>query len=235
MSLHPPQAILFDLDDTFWPVGPVIAAAEHSWHAWLAERAPAVTGRYTVEELRRRRYALAAARPELMADLAELRAIVLREACDEVGAGHEHVAGSIRHFVAERSKVTLYEDVLPVLAWLQGRVKLGVITNGNADLEVIGLGHHFEVNLSSARHGKAKPDPSIFLAACAALGVAPADAVYVGDDLQLDVVGAQGAGLRAVWINRAGSQAHLEQDVRPDAICGSFTELLSWLQRELTP
>ena len=102
-----------------------------------------------------------------------------------------------------------------------------------ADLEVIGLHHHFEYALASAKFGRAKPDPSIFLAACEAMGVAPRDAVYVGDDLRLDVQGAQGAGLRAVWMNRGGSEAHLAAGVAPDAICATFDELLAWVKEQL--
>ena len=53
----------------------------------------------------------------------------------------------------------------------------------------------------------------------------------VGDDLLLDVRGAQQAGLRAVWLNRSGSCAHLELGVAPDAICADFDHLLEWLER----
>ncbi|MBW8901494.1 MAG: HAD hydrolase-like protein, partial [Massilia sp.] len=67
---------------------------------------------------------------------------------------------------------------------------------------------------------------------CRALGVAPEEAVYVGDDVLLDVQGAQRAGLRAVWLNRTGSAAHLEHAVAPDAIVADFDELIGWLQRE---
>ena len=129
--------------------------------------------------------------------------------------------------------VTPFADVLPVLPLLQGMLRLGVITNGNADLEVIGLHHHFEYALASARFGRAKPDPAIFLEACAAMGVAPADAVYVGDDLRLDVQGAQGVGMRAVWMNRGGGDAHLAAGVQPDAICATFDELLAWVREQM--
>jgi putative hydrolase of the HAD superfamily len=63
--------------------------------------------------------------------------------------------------------------------------------------------------------------------------VAPAEAVYVGDDLKLDVDGAQRAGLRAVWMNRSGSDAHLAAGIAPDAICATFDELLDWLEGQL--
>ena len=62
--------------------------------------------------------------------------------------------------------------------------------------------------------------------------MAPEDAVYVGDDVLLDVQGAQKAGMRAVWLNRTGSQKHLEHEVVPDAIVANFDELLDWLKRE---
>ena len=232
MSASALQAVLFDLDDTLWPIAPVIAAAEVSWHAWLAQHAPKVAARFSIDELRRRRMALLAEQPELAVDLATLRRIGLQHAFELAGEDHAHIDGAMRHFLAARNAVTPYADVLPGLARLQGRMKLGVITNGNADLEVIGLGHHFHYTLSSAQFGRAKPDPAIFLSACAALQVAPQHAVYVGDDLRLDVQGAQQAGLKAVWMNRGGSDAHLAAGIAPDAICAGFDQLLDWLSHQ---
>ena len=233
MTPHPPQALLFDLDDTMWPIGPVIAAAETGWHAWLAERAPAVTAKYSVEALRALRMALLEKQPELMADLYQLRRAALESVFAETGADAAHIEGAMQHFNVLRNDVTLYDDVAPVLAELRGMLRLGVITNGNADLEVIGLHHHFEVALSSARFGRAKPDPSIFLAACEAMGVAPQDAVYVGDDLRLDVLGAQAAGMRAVWMNRGGGEAHVAAGIAPDVICADFHQLLAWVKEQM--
>lgn len=233
MTPRPPLALLFDLDDTLWPIGPVIAAAELSWHAWLAEHAPEVARRYTIAELRARRMALLEDQPELATDLYRLRRLGLEAAFAEAGEDPAHIDGAMRHFHVLRNAVTPFDDVPAALATLRGLLRLGVITNGNADLEVIGLHHHFEVTLHSARFGRAKPDPAIFLAACEAMGVAPRDAVYVGDDLRLDVQGAQGAGLRAVWMNRDGGAAPLAAGIAPDAICGSFDELLAWIRRQM--
>jgi putative hydrolase of the HAD superfamily len=53
----------------------------------------------------------------------------------------------------------------------------------------------------------------------------------VGDDVLLDVQGAQRAGLRGVWMNRNGSNKHVEHGVTPDAIVRNFDELLEWLKR----
>ena len=233
MTTRRPQALLFDLDDTLWPIGPVIVAAEQGWHAWLAERAPLVTDKYTVEQLRALRMALLERQPEMVADLYQLRRAALEAVFAETGADAVHIDGAMAHFHTLRNAVTVFDDVLPALAELQGMLRLGVITNGNADLEVIGLHHHFEVALASHSFGRAKPDPGIFLAACEAMGVAPDQAIYVGDDLRLDVQGAQGVGMRAVWMNRTGSDAHLAAGIVPDAICASFHELLVWIKAQM--
>ena len=135
-------------------------------------------------------------------------------------------------FFAARNAVIPYDDVVPGLLRLKARVAIGSISNGNADLEAIGLSHHFKVSVAAHQLGYAKPDAAIFHEACRQLGVAPDDAVYVGDDVLLDVQGAQQAGMRAVWLNRSGSEAHLEHGVVPDAICANFDELLDWLKRE---
>ncbi|NVD99907.1 HAD family hydrolase [Massilia sp. BJB1822] len=228
-----PQAILFDLDDTLWPIAPVIAAAEVTLHAWLAEHAPKVAQAFSIEDLRARRQALLDADPALQVDLGALRRAGLQAAFELAGEDLRHLDGAMAHFFAARNAVTPYDDVLPGLLHLKQKILLGTISNGNADLEVIGLAHHFQVSLAASHFGRAKPDPAIFLAACAALGVAPAQAVYVGDDLRLDVEGAQRAGLRAVWLNRGGAAA--PEGLVPDAICSSFDELLRWLERQLAP
>ena len=54
--------------------------------------------------------------------------------------------------------------------------------------------------LDSALVGVEKPDPAIFRAALDALGVAPAEALYVGDLYEVDVVGARAAGMPAALL-----------------------------------
>lgn len=223
------RAILFDLDDTLWPIGPVIAQAEITLHAWLATHAPKVAQQFSIDLLRQQRLVLLAQHPAYQCDLGALRRAGLRAAFEAAGEDSAKVGAAMDHFFAARNAVTLYDDVLPALVRLNARMLVGSISNGNADLHAIGLAQHFKVSLAASQVGCAKPDPAIFHAACQALGVAPHEAVYVGDDLLLDVDGAQRAGLRAVWLNRSASTAHLETAIRPDAICATLDELIDWL------
>ena len=71
-------------------------------------------------------------------------------------------------------------------------------------LATVGLGDAFAATVFSGDLGVAKPDPAIFLAGVAALQTDPATAVYVGDRWDIDVLGARGAGLPAVWLDRRG-------------------------------
>jgi HAD superfamily hydrolase (TIGR01549 family) len=226
-----PKAVLFDLDDTLWPIAPVIAQAERSLHAWLQQHAPRVAAGFSIDALRQARQGLLERQPEFHLDLGALRRAGLLEAFADAGEDSAKVEHAMAHFFAARNAVALYDDVLPGLERLSELVLVGSISNGNADLRAIGMSHHFKVSVAAHQLGCAKPDAAIFLAACEQLGVAPQEAVYVGDDVLLDVRGAQQAGLRAVWLNRTGSSRHLEHGVVPDAICADFGELLDWLER----
>ena len=83
-------------------------------------------------------------------------------------------------------------------------LRLGIVSNsdGRVDeaLTAAGLRQYFDVVVDSALVGIEKPNPAIFLAALDALGVAPEEALYVGDLYEVDVVGAQAAGMEAVLL-----------------------------------
>lgn len=229
------KAVLFDLDDTLWPIVPVIERAEHILFDWLADHAPAVASQFSIESLRARRQQLMATDPVYQLDLRRLRHAGLTEAFLNAGEDVALVDKAMEIFSHARNQVTPFDDVLPTLARLRGLVPLGSVSNGVADLEAIGIAHYFHASLAAYRIGCAKPDTAIFHAACEAMGVAPQEAVYVGDDPLLDVQGAQQAGLQGIWINRPelAPARKLPAHVCPDAICNSFIELEQWIYKRI--
>ncbi|MGB6056302.1 MAG: HAD family hydrolase [Burkholderiaceae bacterium] len=231
MRTVPIKAVLFDLDDTLWPILPVITRAETVLHDWLVANAPAVAERFSIDTLRRQRLKLMAVDPRYQIDLWALRHAALTQAFASAGEDVAKVDHAMAVFSAARNAVTPFDDVAPALASLRQRTLLGAVTNGTADLEVIGLAHHFQVCLSAPRLGCAKPGAAIFHLACEALGVAPAEALYVGDDPHLDVEGARRAGLQTMWIDRFGRE--LPPQVVPDGRCTSLHELERWLDGRL--
>lgn len=221
------QAVLFDLDDTLWAIEPVLHLAESQLYDWLGRHAPAVVAHETILSLRARRQALAKTDARFRINLWALRHTVLIEVLKEYGEDPALADPAMEIFTTGRNAVTPFDDVVPALQQLKPRLKLGTVSNGFADLERIGLAEHFQISIAAHQFGTAKPDPGIFHAACAALDVMPAHTVYVGDDLTLDVLGAQQAGLRAVWMNRF--QRDLPEHVRPDAVCTDLRQLAVWL------
>lgn len=226
------RAVLFDLDDTLWPIVPVIKRAETLLYDWLKMHAAPVTQRVTIESMRERRQQLMASDPVYQLDLRVLRRAVLIEAFTEAGLDVQLVDQAMDVFSRARNEVTPFEDVLPTLERLRGRIMLGSVSNGVADLHAIGMAHYFQASVAAHTTGFAKPDTAIFHSACDALGVAPGEALYVGDDPFLDVEGAQKAGLRAAWINRPEiwQGRTLPDHIRPDVTFGNLYELEQWLE-----
>jgi putative hydrolase of the HAD superfamily len=83
---------------------------------------------------------------------------------------------------------------------------------------------HFRATIHARAIGAAKPDPVIFQAAARALDVTPAEVAHVGDDPELDVLGAQRAGMLAVWLNRGGASWPFAER-RPDLTITRLDEL----------
>ncbi len=204
------RAITLDLDDTLWPAAPTLARAELRAHAWLAEQAPAVTARWPMEALRELRMSLFSRHPELRHDFLRLRRMALHNAFEQAGVSgagaSDIIERALEVFMSARNEVDLYPEVRASLERLSRRYALASLTNGNADVGRIGLGHFFKATISAHAHGISKPDPALFHTACRELNCAPGEVVHVGDDAELDVRGARGAGLHAVWINRVDGE-----------------------------
>lgn len=101
-------------------------------------------------------------------------------------------------------------DARAVLEALAGEgYRLAVISNADgrveATLERLGLGRWAEFVLDSALVGVEKPDPRIFRLALERMGLAPAEAVYVGDFYAVDILGARAAGMEGILLDPVGA------------------------------
>lgn len=107
------------------------------------------------------------------------------------------------------------------------------VSNGNADVHRVGIGHYFKASISAQEFGVAKPDPRIFHAAASAMGVEPHEVLHVGDDATLDALAAITAGMQAVWLNPA--QQAWPHETQPHATVASLTELCRLLDAPAAP
>lgn len=223
-----PKAISLDLDDTLWPIWPVIERAEAALHAFLLERCPRTATRYPIAAMRELREQIAAAHPQYAHDFTRQRKLSLAHALRTAGDDEAHAEDAFTAFYAARNEIAFYPDAMPALDRLAARWPLAALTNGNADLARIGIADRFQVFVAARDAGHAKPDAPIFHAACQRLGLAPHEVLHVGDDPMLDVVGAQGAGLRACWLNRRG-ESWPERFAPPDLEFSTLSGLADWL------
>jgi FMN hydrolase / 5-amino-6-(5-phospho-D-ribitylamino)uracil phosphatase len=213
----PPTRILsFDLDDTLWPVAPVIAAAEQSLFSWLRERYPRAAHGHSVESMRGLRTRAAEQFPALNHDLTFLRRHALAQQFLAAGHAESLADEAMEVFFTARNRVDLYADVRPALTRLRARYRLYAVSNGNADIERCGIGDLFDGHITARAAGAAKPDARIFAQLLSIAGASAAETLHIGDDPLADVIGAARAGIPAVWLNRDSREwpGHLEPPTR---------------------
>lgn len=224
------RAISLDLDDTLWPVAPVIAHAEQQLQRWLDAHAPATAALARDAAARQQaREQVLRSHPGQRHDLGFMRRESLRTLLLRAGEPAALAEPAFATFFAARQQVRLYDDALPALARLRSRFRLVALSNGNADVHRVGLGTHFHAALGAAALGFGKPDPRSFAAAAQAAGVAPHELLHVGDDAALDAAGALASGLQAAWLNRAGTAWPAELGCAPHASVADLLALCALL------
>ena len=231
---RPPEsirALTLDLDDTLWPIAPVIRRAEAVLHDWLLIHAPATAARYPVDVMRALRAEIGRRHPEWAHDLTELRLRATRHALIDSGDDPALARPAFELFFAERQKVEFFPDVPEALARLAARWPLLALTNGNADLRATGLDRWLCGSVGARESGVAKPDPRIFQAACQHLQLPPSAVLHVGDDWHLDIDGARAAGLHCAWICRNTVSAPADpSQVHPQVpLFANLLALADWL------
>lgn len=224
----PVRAITLDLDDTVWPFAPIGERIEQALDNWLREHCPRTAKRFPIPAMRRLRTQVYEQNTHLAHDMSALRRLCIERALREAGDDTAHVDAAYEVFFAARNDVEFYPDSVAALERIAARVPIAALTNGNADLGRIGLRRHFVFQLGSGEHGKAKPSPCIFHAACDRLGCDHGLVLHVGDHIESDVAGAARAGLRSCWINRDGRRwrhGHITPDLEFDSLAG----LADWI------
>ena len=212
LDLEKIKAITIDLDDTLWPIWPTIERAEKVLLDWLAIHAPQTAALFSdAAALREIRGEMTTSRPDLKHDMSALRRESIRLALYRAGEDTALAEPAFEAFFAERQRVTLFEDALPALEFLSARYPVVALSNGNADLQRVGLAHFFRAAVSAREFGVGKPDPRIFHAAAGAVDTMTEHVLHIGDDATLDALGAINAGMQAAWLNRGDAPWPHEQ------------------------
>lgn len=114
---------------------------------------------------------------------------------------------------------------------------LGAVSNGSDDanaLELLrrsGLKRYFEFVITSAAHGRRKPEPSIFQAALDHFHAKPEDAAMIGDSYEADILGGLSLGLQTIWVTRRVPADSIPVATREHARVDSLAQLPPLLAR----
>lgn len=231
------RAVIFDLDDTLIveeatartslqsaarlapaadpdrAVDVILAAARKMWRAGPHHRIAIDLGIASWEGLWSRFEGCHPCLDALAAWAPTYRQEAWTAALEELGADDPGLASamSAAYEEAQRGGHPLVAGAAEAVQWAAARFRLGLLTNGPADiqrhkLEGTGLAGFLNAVVVSGETGAGKPSPDAFRFAVEALGVAAGEAVMVGDSWERDIRGALEAGIAPIWVS-AGRRA----------------------------
>ena len=221
------KAIFFDGDDTLWDFRSAMRVALRETLLVLRRIASNEAAEaLTVDRMVEIREAVADELGEATTSVEVIRYKALVRTLAEVGHPSDDGARRLYEvYTAARFAATRpFPGVTDLLNDLRGRYQLGLVSNGNTYPDRIGFGDIFSFVLLAVECGIAKPDPRIFELAMDKCGCEASQVIHVGDSLRSDVSGANGCGIRSVWLNREG--APNETGITPDHEIGDLRELL---------
>jgi len=197
--------ITFDLDDTFWDIKSTIINAEMNSRKWSEDRIGEEIEWGTFEDFMQIRNELVREDPSLEYDLGMLRKKMIAHHTKKFFKNtkdlNEFIEDAYNFFLEERHKVTFYDDVVEVLEGLSSKYMLGVLTNGNADVSKLKIGHLFDFSISSMDVKSNKPYKNHFLRAREISRMSFENTLHVGDHQVNDIMGARELGINSIWFN----------------------------------
>lgn len=157
----------------------------------------------------------------------------MRRALSRLGIVDEELADrmSLTYMEQRDSALALYDDALLALQTLKASYRLGMITNGPADIQrqeigTLGIGGFFDSILIEGEVGFGKPRVEVFRLAESQLGVQPHEALFVGNSFSHDIRPAIAAGWRTVWLRRPTDVPFGKSSPEPIPADGPFPDLI---------
>lgn len=202
------KLITLDLDNTLWEAEPVIYAAHRAMCDWLITHVPGSAPLLVDEAWRALRVSVARERKDIAYHPSLMRMEITRALLAPMALPPPTLDTIIKQsfnvFHAGRNLVKPYPEAVELLEYLHSRVPVVAVTNGNSDLEKIGIAHFFTAVVSAENAGVAKPHPDIFRKALRLAGeVSPTEALHVGDHFEEDVAAAHTLGFKTIWFNQS--------------------------------
>lgn len=229
MPAHDIRVVTFDAEGTIWSfettVHEALAAALETIRARYPDEAAALSVNDLIDH---RREAQEAFKGQAIT-MEGLRFAGFMRTLDAIGIRDEQTARELTDAYLRRrfANTRIFDDAQPALNALRGHFRLGLLTNGNSYPDRLRLYGTFDFELVAQQHGVWKPEPEFYELAIEIAGVRPDQILHVGDRIDSDCIPARRAGMRTVWLNRAG--ADLPRGRMSLAMIYSLVELPAFL------
>ena len=226
-SLKQIKAISFDLDDTLYDNVPIIEKAEAWYQQMLAEH-PFFVGKElpSHEQLKQK---LWKANHAIIDDVTKCRRQILYLRFLSAGLESEDAEINaelmLQKFIEIRSELMVPDESIKLLKHLKKKYPLVAITNGNVDIEKIGISHLFDVYLRATENLRAKPAPDLFMEAATRLNIDVTNILHVGEDPVTDILGAKMGNSMSCLVNISTHDPWPFVKVLPDIEVKSLDEL----------
>jgi putative hydrolase of the HAD superfamily len=231
------RAVLFDIDDTLFSTTQFARVARRNAVHAMVETGLDLSEEVVLKELE-----------EVLAEFSsnydhhfdQLLRRLRPKALEKVNPALIVAAGVAAYHDTKFRELKPFEDVIPLLSALRAAGAItGIITHGwtikQAEKIVrLGLVPHLDRRavFISDQLGISKPNPKIYALALRDLGLAPPEAMYVGDSPSHDITPPKSLGMKAVWARRASRFQPAVGDAIPDHVVDDFVELRRLLAAE---
>lgn len=224
-SLSQIKVISFDLDDTLWNGTQVLIKAEQAVQQWMATHAKEISAGISSKEMRDRKINFIKNNPHLINQISQARQLFLANLFSEFNYANpdEMAKECFEQFYQARQQVQLFEGVIDSLVKLKNHVRLIAITNGNANIELVGLRDYFEFCLNAEDFIKPKPHGDIFMSALEKADIQAHECLHVGDHPVHDMLGAFDVGMATCWLEDGSRD--WQQDFSPNLTIKNVKEL----------
>lgn len=204
------KLITLDLDNTLWDIDPVIINAEKKMRAWIAEHMPEAVAAIEMDQIKGTYKHALIQHPELIHHPSNLRKKILFLSFLKINLAEQEAHNlsekAFNIFYRERNRITLFHQAEATLKKINQHHSIIALSNGNANLDMIGIQSYFTAHFSAETEGKPKPYKNMFLKALEFANVTPQETIHIGDHAKEDVQAAQKLGFHTIWFNQNNQQ-----------------------------
>jgi putative hydrolase of the HAD superfamily len=203
--LTPFKLLSFDLDDTVYSNHPQMIKAEQAMQQYFADRFDQAA-ELPKQFWRDHRQQALRQQPELRHDVTKLRTLSYQLALQQLGLSttqaKQQAIAAVEHFLYHRSNFTVATETVELLQQLAKHLPLVAISNGNVDIQRIGLSNIFSAHYHPGKGYKSKPSVDMFSAVAQQFNLPTSAILHIGDCGHADVYGALSAGCQVAWYTR---------------------------------